>query len=74
MNGDEEKGLKAAEELASSDKDNAVVQVLAGTVLQAAGKSEEALALLGLHQGSCKSTYQETTRVGSKNLQWKPLP
>lgn len=57
LNGDEEKGLKAAEYLASSDKDNATVQVVAGTVLQAAGKSEEALALLGLHQGSCKSDY-----------------
>lgn len=41
--------------LVQSDEagENATVQVLGGTVLQAAGKSEEALALLGKHQGSC---------------------
>lgn len=32
--------------------ENAVVQVLGGTVLAAAGKTDEALALLGRHQGS----------------------
>ncbi|KAH7026116.1 coatomer epsilon subunit [Microdochium trichocladiopsis] len=44
--------VKAAEDLAASAGDNATVQVLAGTVLQAAGKSEEALALLSKHSGS----------------------
>ena len=38
---------------AGAAADNATVQVLGGTVLQAAGKAEEALALLGRHQGSC---------------------
>jgi coatomer protein complex subunit epsilon len=52
--GNEAGGLKAAQELASSSGGNAVVQVLAGTVLQAGGKSEEALALLSQHQGNCK--------------------
>lgn len=33
--------------------ENGVVQVLGGTVLAAAGREEEALALLGRHQGNC---------------------
>jgi len=50
--GNESKALKIAEKLASQSRDNATVQVVAGTVLQAAGKSEEALALLSQHQGN----------------------
>jgi coatomer protein complex subunit epsilon len=50
--GNEAKALKVAETLAGEKGDNAVVQVLAGTVLQAAGKTEEALALLSQHQGN----------------------
>lgn len=44
--------LKTVEKLAASAADDATVQVVGGTVLQAAGKSEEALALLSNHQGS----------------------
>ncbi|KAI2466673.1 coatomer epsilon subunit-domain-containing protein [Annulohypoxylon bovei var. microspora] len=44
--------VKTIEELASSAGDNQTVQVIGGTVLQAAGKSEEALALLSQHTGS----------------------
>ncbi|KAI1806037.1 coatomer epsilon subunit-domain-containing protein [Daldinia bambusicola] len=44
--------VQAAEELASSAGDNQTVQILGGTVLQAAGKSEEAIALLSQHSGS----------------------
>ncbi|KAI1773407.1 coatomer epsilon subunit-domain-containing protein [Hypoxylon cercidicola] len=44
--------VKTIEKLASSAADNQTVQVLGGTVLQAAGKSEEALALLSQHSGS----------------------
>jgi coatomer protein complex subunit epsilon len=47
--------VKTAEELAASAADNATVQVLAGTVLQAAGKSEEALALLSQHSGNLEA-------------------
>lgn len=47
--------MKAVEDLASSEGENAVVQVLGGLVLQGAGKSEEALALLGLHQGNLEA-------------------
>jgi coatomer subunit epsilon len=50
--GNESKAVKIAEKLASEPADNGTVQVLAGTVLQAAGKSEEALALLSQHQGN----------------------
>lgn len=46
--------VKTAEKLAESDSDNAVVQVLAGTILQADGRTEEALALLSKHQGNCE--------------------
>lgn len=54
LSGEKEKGVAAAEALATSDGENSVVEVVAGTVLQAGGKSEEALALLGLHQGNCE--------------------
>lgn len=47
-----EDAVRTAETLAAEAADNATVQVLAGTVLQAAGKSEEALALLSQHQGN----------------------
>ncbi|PVH89136.1 hypothetical protein DL98DRAFT_647717 [Cadophora sp. DSE1049] len=53
--GNESKAVKTAEKLASEAGDNSTVQVLAGTVLQAAGKSEEALALLSQHQGNLEA-------------------
>ena len=54
--GNDTKALKIAEKLAQDNADNGSVQVLCGTVLQAAGKSEEALALLLQHQGNCMET------------------
>ncbi|KAL6906976.1 coatomer subunit epsilon [Trichoderma evansii] len=50
--GKTDSALKTIEKLASSAADNVTVQVVGGTILQAAGKSEEALALLSQHQGS----------------------
>ncbi|KAK4041762.1 coatomer epsilon subunit-domain-containing protein [Parachaetomium inaequale] len=51
--GNADAAVEAVEALAAGDAaDNVTVQVLGGTVLQAAGKAEEALALLGRHQGS----------------------
>ncbi|KAK3899777.1 coatomer epsilon subunit-domain-containing protein [Staphylotrichum tortipilum] len=53
--GDEEEAVGIVEALLAKGDvaaENATVQVLGGTVLQAAGRSEEALALLGRHQGS----------------------
>ncbi|GJC85225.1 coatomer subunit epsilon [Colletotrichum liriopes] len=44
--------VKTIEKLAASEGENTTVQIVGGTVLQAAGKSEEALALLSQHQGS----------------------
>ena len=55
--GKEEDAVKTIEKLAEANGDNATVQVLGGTVLQAAGKSEEALALLSQHQGSRTSLH-----------------
>ncbi|KUJ17996.1 uncharacterized protein LY89DRAFT_34672 [Mollisia scopiformis] len=53
--GNESKALKIAEKLSTESGDNGAVQVLAGIVLQAAGKSEEALALLSNHQGNLEA-------------------
>ncbi|KAL4934123.1 putative Coatomer subunit epsilon [Aspergillus undulatus] len=53
--GNTDAALQLALEMAENYPDNATVQVLAGTVLQGAGKSEEALALLGKHQGSLEA-------------------
>ncbi|KAM0458951.1 hypothetical protein ACHAO4_002339 [Trichoderma viride] len=50
--GKADSALATIEKLASSAADNVTVQAIGGTVLQAAGKSEEALALLSQHQGS----------------------
>ena len=54
--GNESKAVKMATKLASESADNATVQIVAGTVLQAAGNSEEALTLLSKHQGNRKQT------------------
>ncbi|KAI0390113.1 coatomer epsilon subunit-domain-containing protein [Xylariaceae sp. FL0594] len=50
--GQTDEAVEAVEELAQSYPENQTVQVLGGTVLQAAGKSDEALALLSGHSGS----------------------
>lgn len=50
--GETEEAAQVIEELAQSAGDNQTVQVLGGIVLQAAGKSDEALALLSKHSGS----------------------
>ncbi|KAI1453679.1 coatomer epsilon subunit-domain-containing protein [Annulohypoxylon moriforme] len=52
VTGETDEAVKTIEELATSAGDNQTVQVIGGTVLQAAGKSEEALALLSQHSGS----------------------
>ncbi|KAJ5054226.1 uncharacterized protein L3040_000507 [Drepanopeziza brunnea f. sp. 'multigermtubi'] len=53
--GNEDTAVITARKLASEAGDNATVQVLAGTVLQAAGESEEALALLSQHEGNLEA-------------------
>ena len=53
--GKSQEALAEAEEVASSAPENASVQVLAGTVLAAEGKSDEALSLLSKHQGSLEA-------------------
>ncbi|KAF9882390.1 coatomer epsilon subunit [Colletotrichum karsti] len=50
--GKTDSAVKTIEKLAASEGENVTVQIVGGTVLQAAGKSEEALALLSQHQGS----------------------
>lgn len=53
--GDTAVGLQEMEELLQSEPGNATVQVLGGTLLQAAGKSEEALVALTKHQGNLEA-------------------
>ncbi|KAK1828275.1 coatomer epsilon subunit-domain-containing protein [Podospora conica] len=53
--GKTEAAVKAVERLAATAGDNATVQTLGGTVLAAAGKAEEALALLGKHEGNLEA-------------------
>ena len=53
--GQSDTAISEVEELAAASAENATVQVLGGTVLQAAGKSEEALALLTRHSGSLEA-------------------
>ncbi|EGS18640.1 coatomer subunit epsilon-like protein [Thermochaetoides thermophila DSM 1495] len=51
--GNNDKAVDIVQKLAAGDEaENVTVQIIGGTVLQAAGKSEEALALLNKHQGS----------------------
>lgn len=53
--GDAEAALQLAQDLAENYPDNGTVEVLAGTVLQAQGRSEEAIALLSKHQGNLEA-------------------
>ncbi|KAM4063895.1 coatomer epsilon subunit [Hirsutella rhossiliensis] len=53
--GKTDSALQAIETLAASAADNVTVQVVGAIVLQAAGKSEEALALLSQHQASLEA-------------------
>lgn len=50
--GKTDSAVQTIEKLAASAGDNPSVQIAGGTVLQAAGKSEEALALLSGHDSS----------------------
>ena len=54
--GKTESAVATIEKLAESSSDNVGVQIVGGIVLQAAEKSEEALALLSQHQGSCTTS------------------
>lgn len=47
--------LQLAQDLAENYTENGTVQVLAGTVLQAQGHSEEALLLLSKHQSNLEA-------------------
>lgn len=64
------KAEKAATKLAAEHGENAIVQVVVGTVLHALGNSEEALTLLGKHQGNCGlSRPRETASTNSSAVE-----
>lgn len=65
--GKKDAAVNAAEALATSSPDNATVQVLAATILQGEGKTEEALALLSKHQGNCKPHLSTNIAVPATN-------
>ena len=48
--------IKTVEQLAETQPDNATVQLLGGTLLQAVDRTEEALSILSKHQGSLEAT------------------
>ncbi|ERF73873.1 hypothetical protein EPUS_05885 [Endocarpon pusillum Z07020] len=50
-----DKGVELARELAETDGEDSVVQVVCGTVLAAAGEYEKAVELLGKHQGNLEA-------------------
>jgi len=53
--GSTSEAVSQIESLVETESENATVQLLGGTVLQAAGKTEEALSLLSKHQGSLEA-------------------
>ncbi|KAJ5752672.1 coatomer subunit epsilon [Penicillium odoratum] len=55
VSGKTDAALQLAQDLSENYPDNATVEVLAATVLQAQGLSEEALALLAKHQGNLEA-------------------
>ncbi|KAL9117843.1 MAG: hypothetical protein Q9187_005613, partial [Circinaria calcarea] len=75
--GDVDEALKEVEQLRVTESENVTVQVLGGTILQAAGKSEEALELLMKHQGSLEAValivqthlQQNRTDLATKEVQ-----
>jgi coatomer subunit epsilon len=53
--GKADEALALAQKLAETHGENATVQALVGTVLQAQGQTDEALALLSKHQGNLEA-------------------
>ncbi|KAL8899788.1 MAG: hypothetical protein Q9207_006019 [Kuettlingeria erythrocarpa] len=53
--GDTSAATKQFEQLVESSSENATVQILGGIVLQADGRTEDALSLLGKHQGNLEA-------------------
>ncbi|KAL8761705.1 MAG: hypothetical protein Q9184_002209, partial [Pyrenodesmia sp. 2 TL-2023] len=53
--GDTSAATKQIEQLVESSSENATVQILGGIVLQADGRTEEALSLLSKHQGNLEA-------------------
>lgn len=75
--GKTEQAAEAIRKLAETQGENTAVQVIGGTVLQAAGHSEEALALLSQHQGSRTSSREwphESTGTLANNLRTQSTP
>lgn len=68
ITGDADEALKEMEQLTATESDNVTVQVLGGTILQAAGKSEDALELLMKHQGSLEAYIYPTLSLDRRTF------
>ena len=53
--GNTSNAVSEIESLVETESENTTVQLLGGTVLQAAGNTEEALSLLSKHQGNLEA-------------------
>lgn len=53
--GNTSNAVSEIESLVETESENTTVQLLGGTVLQTAGKTEEALSLLSKHQGNLEA-------------------
>ena len=54
--GQESNAIRGIEQLVEEQSENPTVQLLGGIILQASGKTEEALSLLSKHQGSLEAS------------------
>ena len=53
--GKQEQAEKEVDKLIETEDTNGTVQLLGGTVLQGVGRTEDALSLLGKHEGSLEA-------------------
>ena len=69
--GNTSNAVSEIESLVETESENTTVQLLGGTVLQAAGKTEEALSLLSKHQGNLEAygiSFFRTTLIRGRTL------
>lgn len=63
--GKADEAQQVVDQLLEASTENAVVQVLGGTILQALGRTEDALGLLSKHQGNLEAYVNGTLASGT---------
>ncbi len=61
--------MEQARELAEKEGEDSVVQVVCGAVLAAAGEYEQAIELLGKHQGNLEAYVNTAYRISMQPTQ-----